>query len=84
MIKILYFAGLSETLNRKSEALEWTPELDTVAVLVAMLRNRGEPFSSSFADDEQVLVAVNQIMADLSANMKDGDEVAFFPPVTGG
>ncbi|MFT7557331.1 MAG: molybdopterin synthase sulfur carrier subunit [Planctomycetota bacterium] len=84
MIKILYFARLSETLNCKSEQLEWSADLNTTAALVGLLKNRGEPFSSSFSDDEQVLVAVNQTMAELSSGISDGDEVAFFPPVTGG
>ena len=84
MIKILYFARLSETLNCKSEPLEWTTDLSTVAALTDCLKNRGEPFSSSFSDDDQVLVAVNQTMAELSSAINDGDEVAFFPPVTGG
>lgn len=84
MIKILYFARLSETLGLKSEQLEPGSDCKTVADIIAELVGRGEPFVEAFSGDAQVLVAVNQAMSEFTSKVSDGDEVAFFPPVTGG
>ncbi len=82
MIKILYFASLAETLGLKSEELE--ADANDVAALLDTLRARGEPYASAFRGDAKVLSAVNQEMASTETSIKAGDEVAFFPPVTGG
>jgi len=80
MIELLYFARLRETLGTAGEKLEATPA--TVADLVAELKGRGEPWSEALSG--KVLVAVNQEMALPDTPLSDGDEVGFFPPVTGG
>ncbi|WP_428608637.1 molybdopterin converting factor subunit 1 [Sedimenticola sp.] len=84
MINLLYFARLREALQTGSEELDYNSDIDTVAAVVARLKSRGDVWGDVFADDQTVLVAVNQEMCDLSTAVKDGDEVAFFPPVTGG
>ena len=84
MAKILYFASLAETLGLKSEQLELPADCASVAELVALLRARGEPFDSTFDGTTRVLVAVNQEMGDSDMQIGGGDEIAFFPPVTGG
>ena len=55
-----------------------------VAGLIAHLRARGGAWSEALAPGALVRVAVNQEMADAATHVNDGDEVAFFPPVTGG
>ena len=84
MANILYFASLAETLGIKSEQLELPPDCDSVNDLVASLRARGEPFDSAFDGSTRILVAVNQEMCDPESAVSDSDEIAFFPPVTGG
>jgi len=84
MIDILYFARLREQLGTAGEALPATAELVTVGNLVALLRKRGGAWSEVLGEDETILAAVNQEMAHPETPIKDGDEVAFFPPVTGG
>ena len=84
MTEILYFASLAETLGVKSERLELPPDCRTVADLVALLRTRGEPFDSSFDGSIRILVAINQEMTEADAEINASDEIAFFPPVTGG
>ena len=84
MINILYFARLAETLGLKNEALELSPECKTIDDLIGLLQSRGEPFCSAFNGETRVLVAINQAMSETNAEINNGDEVAFFPPVTGG
>lgn len=82
MIRILYFASLRERLGRADEALAESPA--TVAALRAALAARGGDWAAVFDGGQQVLVAVNQEMAGADTLVRDGDEVGFFPPVTGG
>ncbi len=84
MAEILYFARLAEELGIKSEALDLAVDCKTVADLVTLLTARGEPFASVLNGDTPVLVAVNQEISELAAKISNTDEIAFFPPVTGG
>ncbi len=84
MAEVLYFARLAEELGMNSEQIDLSAECHTVADLVALLRARGEPFDSTFNGKTQVLVAINQEMSELGAGINNSDEIAFFPPVTGG
>jgi molybdopterin synthase sulfur carrier subunit len=83
-IKLLYFAGLREQVGTRGEDLEVSPEVTTVAGLRALLMNRGGAWQTALAQGKALRVAVNQEMAQPATPVKPGDEVAFFPPVTGG
>lgn len=83
MIRVLYFASLREQLGVDAEDVEPSAGV-TVAELRAYLRRRGEPWRQALAEEQRVLTAVNQEMARADSAIADGDEVAFFPPVTGG
>jgi molybdopterin synthase sulfur carrier subunit len=84
MIKVKYFARLGEALKSKEEDLEFDDDNVTVADLVDLLRGRGEPWLSEFSSQNNVLMALNHEMCDTSAELNSGDEIGFFPPVTGG
>jgi molybdopterin synthase sulfur carrier subunit len=84
MADILYFASLAETLGMKSEQIELAVDCKTVAELVKLLIARGEPFADAFGGSTRILVAINQEMSEPAADITNTDEVAFFPPVTGG
>jgi molybdopterin synthase sulfur carrier subunit len=84
MVKLLYFARLREDLGTGSEALALPADVTTVAALRAHLMARGGAWASVLANGKALRVAVNQEMADPATPVKAGDEVAFFPPVTGG
>ena len=84
MARILYFASLAEVLGVRSEELELPADCHRVVDLVALLRARGEPFDSAFDGTTEVLVAINQEMREGNADIENHDEIAFFPPVTGG
>jgi molybdopterin synthase sulfur carrier subunit len=83
-VKVLFFASLREKLGRDAEELDLPAGVATVAALRSHLRGRGGVFESSFSEKILLRVAVNQDMVQPTAAVKAGDEVAFFPPVTGG
>ena len=85
MVTLLYFAGLRESLGCSREQVALEPvATSTVASLVERLRARDPRWNEAFSPGRQWRVAVNQQMASLATPLKPGDEVAFFPPVTGG
>ena len=84
MASILYFASLAEDLGLKSEQVELPEDCRTVNDLVALLRARGAEFDTAFDGSLRILVAVNQEMSEPAAEIGNSDEIAFFPPVTGG
>ena len=84
MVKILYFARLREDLGQRAEELALPAEVTTVAGLRAHLMARGGAWAQALAQGKALRVAVNQDIAEPTTAIKSGDEVAFFPPVTGG
>lgn len=80
-VEILYFAGLREKLGLGSERLDLPASVLTVAELRAHLLALGR---DALAATPNLRCAVNQEMQGLDALVRDGDEIAFFPPVTGG
>ncbi len=82
MIKVLFFAQLREQLDCSNLELPWSQPL-TVADLRQKLVEKHPAWSVFFAD-QQLLSAVNQTLVDENTALNENDEVAFFPPVTGG
>lgn len=81
-INVLYFARLRETFGTAAEAIELPA--GTVADLLDNLRGRGKPWSDELSGQRAFRVAVNQDIAGPDTVLTDRDEVAVFPPVTGG
>ncbi len=84
MINIKYFARLCENLGTKGEEIEFGDQSKTVDAVIQILIDRGEPWITEFSAETKVLVAVNYEICQTNTLLKEGDEVAFFPPVTGG
>jgi len=82
-IRLLFFASLREKLGVSAEDLALPGEVDTVGKLREFLARRGNDWVS-ITGDVRLRAAVNQRMAEAATPVRDGDEVAFFPPVTGG
>lgn len=82
-ITVLFFANLRESLGVTSVVVEPSATLTTVAQLRDTLAARGGAWQS-LIDRKNLRAAVNQNLVDFDARINDGDEVAFFPPVTGG
>jgi sulfur-carrier protein len=83
-IRLLFFASLRERLGMSGEELDVPPSVTTVGALREHLRARGGAWADVFAPTRAVRAAVNQDMVQPAAGINAGDEVAFFPPVTGG
>ena len=84
MIRICYFASLREQVGVAEEVLELPAGIADLAGLRAWLGARGGAWGEALVDSRPVLCAVNQVMARPGHAVADGDEIAFFPPVTGG
>ena len=82
MIKVLFFAQLKETLNTDKVALNIVTPCNVNDVKQALIKQ--EPSWQTHLEKNTILCAVNQDMVNHEHLIQDGDEVAFFPPVTGG
>ena len=84
MVSVHYFASIREKLALSAEQLELPLHVTTVSALVDYLVERHGAAWAEVLSKASVLVAVNQSVANYGSEIKDGDEIAFFPPVTGG
>ncbi len=81
MIKVLFFAQVRELVN--TDAIEVAAEFATVEALRRSLAAKSDRWALAL-EDGKLLAAVNQTLVSFDHRLKVGDEVAFFPPVTGG
>lgn len=84
MVTILYFARLREALGTGREEFALPASVADIAALRRTLLSRGNAWAEAFAEGRRIRAAVNQEMASDATAVRDGDEIAFFPPVTGG
>jgi molybdopterin synthase sulfur carrier subunit len=83
-VKLLYFAWLRARIGQAEEELALPAEVHDVADLLEWLRRRGGGYAEALRDLSVIRVAVNQDYVRRDHPIRDGDEVALFPPVTGG
>jgi sulfur-carrier protein len=83
-VKLLYFAWLRARIGLAEENLALPPEIHDVAGLLDLLRGRGPRYAEALRDLSVIRVAVNQDYVGRDHPIRDGDEIAIFPPVTGG
>jgi len=84
MARLLFFAGLREALGSAHESLALPSGVGDVQSLRSYLAARGGAWAEQFAPSKNLRAAVNQDMAQPHTAIADADEIAFFPPVTGG
>ncbi len=82
--QILYFASLRDRIGRADERVALPPEVQTVRALLAWLQGREPAFAVLVEQGRTIRVAVNQEFASPDDPVGPGDEIALFPPVTGG
>lgn len=83
-MKILYFAWVRQKIGKGEEEMALPSHVSTIADLVALLRGRGGGYGEAFADEGRIRAALNQEHVGFRTKLGETDEVAFFPPVTGG
>lgn len=82
MINVLFFAKVRDQLGISDLQIPYDDGID-VQQLLLLLHQRGDLWQRALTE-KNILVAVNQVMSKFEQTLQDGDEVAFFPPVTGG
>ena len=83
-IKIVYFAWLRTILQKSQENCTLPKDIKNIDDLINFLCEKDEKYAKIFANKQVIRVAVNHEYCDKAQIIKDNDEVAFFPPVTGG
>tara|TARA_Y100001970_G_scaffold294331_1_gene450763 strand:- start:65221 stop:65472 length:252 start_codon:yes stop_codon:yes gene_type:complete len=83
-MKILYFAWIREKVGCESEEISLSEEIETVNDLIEWISSREPKYANAFSDLRAVRVAVNMEFAQFDKRIKNNDEIAFFPPITGG
>ncbi len=83
-IKLFYFAKVREVLGIDREEIDVESDIKTLAELVAFLKLRGSQWQSIFDMSSSYRMAVNQELVEANHTINANDEVAFFPPITGG
>jgi molybdopterin synthase sulfur carrier subunit len=83
MVQLRFFASLRETLGTGDEQVELPAEVRDLPGLINWLQGRSDTWREALAD-RRLHVAINQQIVSADAAVKDGDEIAWFPPVTGG
>ena len=81
---LLYFAWVRQIIGTGEEQMGLPPGIGDVRGLMAHLKTQGENYARAFADESRIRVAVNQQHVAFDTALSDSDEIAFFPPVTGG
>jgi molybdopterin synthase sulfur carrier subunit len=84
MIKLMYFARLKESLGLSHEMITIPSEIKDVAKLIHWLSSRGALWEKEFGGTRIIRAAINLNLVANTAEINDGDEIALFPPVTGG
>ncbi|WLT73247.1 molybdopterin converting factor subunit 1 [Brucella abortus] len=83
-VKLVYFAWVREKIGKGEEFIELPAEAVSVGELIARLKARGEEYDAAFEHENVIRAAINQEHAEHDELVKGGDEVALFPPMTGG
>jgi len=83
-MKLLYFAWLRQRTGTGEEDIALPEGVHDVAALIDWLKGRGPEYAEALADTSAIRVAVNQEFATLDTTLNGDEEVALFPPMTGG
>lgn len=83
-MKILYFAWLRAKIGHAEETISSSDDIRDLHSLIALLKAKGPAYAEAFSDMSVVRTAVNQEHVSDNVPLTEGDEIAFFPPVTGG
>ena len=83
-MRILYFSWIKDKIGINEENIDIDQEVDTVKKLIFFLRNKGENYNLALENTGIIRFSINMRNAKLDDKIKNIDEIAFFPPMTGG
>ncbi|PCJ33732.1 MAG: molybdopterin converting factor subunit 1 [Alphaproteobacteria bacterium] len=83
-MNLLYFAHVRENIGCSSEQMSLPDNISNVGELMSHLRAKGKGYQSAFENEDNIRVAVNQLYVNFDHVISEQDEIAFFPPMTGG
>ena len=81
---IKYFSWIREHVGKSEEEIELPHNIKTIDDLIKYLANLNDNYKSAFANKEIIKIAVNKSYSNITTQISNEDEIAFFPPVTGG
>lgn len=83
-MQLIYFAWIREIIGRSEETIDPPEDVSCIEDLLAWLSTRGDEYAEALSNPDLIRVAVNREFAAPDTKIENGDEVALFPPVTGG
>ena len=83
-MKILYFSWIKDKLGKSEENIILQEQIKTVEQLVIFLQNKNDIYKDIFKDNKIIKVSINMEVSNFNDSISDQDEIAFFPPMTGG
>ena len=83
-MKILYFSWIKDKIGKTHEDIEIKDNIKTIDDLIVYLMKSNESYEEVFKDTSSIKVSINMETADFKDQINNNDEVAFFPPMTGG
>lgn len=83
-MKLVYFAWVRERVGRTEEHVDLPPEVETISDLVRWLKTRGEEYEYAFENEDVVRAAIDHVHVKPDKALAGAQEIAFFPPMTGG
>ena len=81
---IKYFSWVKDIVGKSEETISISPDIDTPEKLIDYLIKKNEKYKKAFNKPDTIKVAQNKVYISKSTKIKNDDEIAFFPPVTGG
>jgi sulfur-carrier protein len=84
IMKLRYFAWVRERVGKTEEDIEVPADVANIGELMAWLASRGEEYAYAFANPKVIRAAIDKIHVQAATPIKGADEIAFFPPMTGG
>ncbi|WP_321392917.1 molybdopterin converting factor subunit 1 [Emcibacter sp.] len=83
-MRLVYFARVREQIGTSEEEIVLPANITTVGDLLDHLRRLGKNYDRALEDESRIRIAVNEVYVDIDHPVSDRDEVAIFPPMTGG
>ena len=83
-MRILYFSWIKDKIGKNFEEVEITSEITTISHLISFLTKKSQNYSQAFSDLSSIQYSINMQTAKINDKVKNDDEIAFFPPMTGG